>query len=138
MQLKAFNDHKGPMNDERRHYSRVKFDAELIISFEDHELVSRLLDISLKGALVEVDANEPISKGTHCKITIKLNGNDLVMDFEGVTVFVKESHVGFEFVNIDLDSLTHLRRLVELNIGDSDKVKGELFFLATHKTEDKD
>ncbi|MDX2472031.1 MAG: PilZ domain-containing protein [SAR324 cluster bacterium] len=126
------------MNDERRNYSRVKFDAELAIIFGDHELTSRLLDISLKGALVELEGAASVDKGTHCKIQIKLNGNNLVMDFEGEAVFVKDSHVGFEFVNIELESLTHLRRLVELNVGDSDKVKNELFFLATHRTEDKD
>jgi len=31
-----------------------------------------------------------------------------------------------------LESLTHLRRLLELNVGDPDKVKQELFFLASH------
>ena len=126
------------MTDERRHYSRVKFDAELTIETDGKVIVAHLLDISLKGALVELTGGEVIEKNTKCNIQIKLNGNELVLDFEATAVFVKDEHTGFEFDHIELDSLTHLRRLVELNVGDSDKVKGELFFLATHKIDNSE
>jgi hypothetical protein len=44
-----------------------------------------------------------------------------------VTVAHCESeHVGFHCDHIDIDSITHLRRLVELNLGDPELLEREL------------
>ncbi len=120
------------MSEERRHYSRVPFDAEISIYTQERSCPAHLLDISLKGALVEFHTGSPFSKGTTCHLKINLNGAELVLDIASKLVFCKEEQAGLEFQEIDLDCLTHLRRLLELNTGDSEKVKDELFFLATH------
>ena len=39
---------------------------------------------------------------------------------------VEDQHIGFRCEHIDLDSITHLRRLVELNVGDIDILNREL------------
>jgi hypothetical protein len=39
---------------------------------------------------------------------------------------VEDQHIGFRCEHIDLDSITHLRRLVELNVGDTDILYREL------------
>ena len=121
------------MTAERRNYSRVKFEAETACLWQGTSFPAHLLDISLKGALVEFDGVIPFAKGSDCHLELALNGRQLVIAFEARAVFEAKSQVGLEFMSIDLEALTHLRRLVELNTGDSDKVKDELFFLATHK-----
>lgn len=121
------------MTADRRKYSRVKFEAETTCIWQGHRFATHLLDISLKGALVEFDSHPPFAKGADCHLELALNGRQLVLSFEAHSVFESGSQVGLEFLGIDLEALTHLRRLVELNTGDSDKVKEELFFLATHK-----
>lgn len=121
------------MTADRRKYSRVKFDAETSCLWQGKRFPAHLLDISLKGALIEFDGHLPFAKGADLHLELALNGRQLVLSFESRSVFESGNQVGLEFLGIDLETLTHLRRLVELNIGDSDKVKEELFFLATHK-----
>jgi len=121
------------MTADRRKYSRVKFEAETTCVWQGKRIPTHLLDISLKGALVEFDSPPPFAKGADLHLELALNGRQLVLSFESRSVFESEIQVGLEFLGIDLETLTHLRRLVELNTGDSDRVKEELFFLATYK-----
>ena len=120
------------MNEERRNYSRVKFDAEISLIDGDKIYPAHLADISLNGALVGYAGTSPLPKGSTCTLQISLNGAELVLTIESKVVFTGDEHIGLKFQGIELESLTHLRRLLELNVGDPDKVKQELFFLASH------
>jgi hypothetical protein len=44
----------------------------------------------------------------------------------GHLVHHKDGHLGFRCDNIDLDSVTHLKRMVELNLGNEDVLEREL------------
>jgi hypothetical protein len=52
-----------------------------------------------------------------------------VVTMSGVVVHLEGQHIGMECQNIDLTSLTHLRRLVELNTGDAELMNRELSHL---------
>ena len=121
------------MNENRRNFSRVKFESSCTIKAPGLEVEAALLDISLKGALVHLANPEQVTKGETYELTLGLNDNQLILSMRATLVFHKDVEGGFEFHELDIDTLTHLRRLVELNYGDSDKVKNELFFMATHK-----
>lgn len=71
-----------------------------------------------------------LSRGDDCVLDISLNNREIVLEVEARLVFHKDSHLGFRFFDIELESMVHLRRLIELNIGDPDKINDELFFLA--------
>ena len=92
---------------------------------------SRLIDISLKGALVSIDSEISIKKGDQCTFSFTLTDSDINLTIESHFVFIKENQFGIKFKYIDLESMIHLRRLVELNIGDPDIIQDELFFLVT-------
>jgi hypothetical protein len=51
---------------------------------------------------------------------------DTVITMWATAMHVEERHVGLRCDNIDLDSITHLRRLVELNSGDPAILEREL------------
>ena len=118
--------------EERRNYSRVKFDAEIALLIGEDSHPAHLADISLNGALIQFDGASPIQVEEKCRLQINLNASELVLTIDSKAVFSKDDQVGLQFLEIEIDSLTHLRRLLELNVGDPDKVKNELFFLATH------
>ncbi|MBE0387026.1 hypothetical protein PLUTE_a2068 [Pseudoalteromonas luteoviolacea DSM 6061] len=46
---------------------------------------------------------------------------------------IEEAHLGLHCAQIDLDSVTHLKRLIELNIGDDDILHRELENLTLHE-----
>jgi len=110
---------------ERRHYERVPFIAEVIMSDGTSEWTSALLDISLKGVLLEPPSDiEPEFDKTY-DIELIL-GEETEIKMRGKISHAKGAHWGLEWENIDLESLSHLRRLLELNMNDPDEINREL------------
>jgi len=116
-------------NDERRNFSRVKFQSKCYLTFEDKKIEGLLVDLSLKGALVLNDEKLDVNSGDSCTFNFSLDGAGFELNFNATLVYYKGDQLGVRFGNIDLESMIHLRRLVELNTGDSNKVQDELFFL---------
>lgn len=116
--------------DERRHFWRAAFDAPVRLIDAHGSSEAHLLDLSLKGALVEVGAGWPVQKGGHCQLHLKL-GADAVINMWTTATHIEGQKVGLHCDRIDLDSITHLRRLVALNAGDSNLLDRELHELVT-------
>ncbi len=77
----------------------------------------RLLDVSLQGALVEAPPGMWGAVGTRGRLRLTL----LPTTFIAMDVAVARTHghcLGLRCVNIDLDSITHLRQLVARNSDD--------------------
>ena len=108
---------------EHRHSHRVKFDC--LVHFETSECrhICELVDISLQGALIAACSGATPTAGTPCKLVISLSGSDEIkITMIGRIAHKMENRVGIHCESIDLDSMTHLRRLVEYNLGDVDLV----------------
>ncbi len=86
---------------------------------------SRLLDISLKGALIVAPADWETDSAVGCQLELRLDG-DVVISMDGTVVHCEEGHLGFRCDHIELDSISHLKRLVELNLGDEALLEREL------------
>ena len=113
------------MTDERRHYQRVTFDAEILIESDDTSWLCHLVDISLKGLLVIFPDEITTKIGEHYQMEFRL-GVDAAIKMGVKVVHLKEHLVGLEWSDIDLESLTHLRRLLELNLSDPEEMHREL------------
>ena len=110
---------------ERRHYQRIPFIAEVLIEHDDQKYSCSLLDISLKGLLVEPPSDIAANKDdTYC-IELVL-GEDAAIRMEAKISHAEDAHWGMEWNNIDLEGLTHLRRLLELHMSDPDELNREL------------
>lgn len=105
------------MPHERRHFVRVSFDAPALLTTATDAFSVHVLDLSLKGALVMAPAQADLEAGMLCQITIPLadTGNHIAMSTE--VAHVEGLHTGLLCRGIDLDSVTHLRRLIELQLG---------------------
>ena len=103
---------------ERRHFVRVSFDAPALLTTSREAFSVQVLDLSLKGALLRAPAQASLEAGMACQLTIPLaeTGNHIAMSAE--IAHVEGTHTGLLCKGIDLDSVTHLRRLIELQLGD--------------------
>jgi hypothetical protein len=117
--------------DSKRNFSRVNFAANAQIELKYSVIEAELLDISLKGALMRPNTQPPVEKGTDCALKIFLHSSDVVLTFKAELVHIQQTDLGFKFLDVDIDTMTHLRRLIDLNIGDQDKITRELSFLIT-------
>ena len=114
---------------ESRHFSRIPFHADVQLHFmlPNTALISSLRDISLKGALVETLHPANVLIGKACRLHLVLREGDENIIMEGTVVHHEGNFVGIECKHIDMDSMTNLRRLVELNLGDEGLLERELF-----------
>jgi hypothetical protein len=114
------------MDQERRKHSRVAFHAPATLIFSDRMLEVVVLDLSLKGALVRLLAGTTLADQAPCKLRVQLDEMLAGIVMETRVVHLEGRHAGLLCLSIDLDSVTHLRRLVELNLGDSALLDREL------------
>lgn len=112
---------------ERRRNHRVLFDAPVSLQTVDGDTYATLLiDISLKGALAKRPENWHASKGDSISLSVHLGDADLVICMQTHIAHTEDSSIGFHCNAMDMESITHLRRLVELNLGDPDLLEREL------------
>lgn len=111
------------MTSEKRRFKRIPFDMPArIVS----TATVRVIDISLKGALIVKPAKWKGSKGDNFVIEIPLDSGAAVIRMDMSVAHIEAEHIGLTCEHIDLDSITHLRRLVELNLGDDELLHREL------------
>jgi hypothetical protein len=113
-------------SDERRRFSRITFHRPAELDTLGERVSCELLDISLKGALFEVPATTRARVGQTATLTIRLDAGDAVIRMQGELVHREGHQVGLRCREIDIESIAHLRRLVELNLGDEDLLEREL------------
>lgn len=109
----------------RRRFRRIAFDARTELSQGNHRWPVKLLDLSLKGLLVQRpdpwqgDRNRIFSVDIHLS-----EETEIRMDVQ----LTHEEHdqLGFVCRYISLESVSSLRRLIELNLGDPQELEREL------------
>ena len=109
-----------------RRFRRVPFETKVSLTVDQDYWAGDLLDVAMKGALIETMAPLPIPTGTRCKLSIALPGTAISLNFEAELVHVEGLQYGFKFISEDLETLTHLRKLIELNTGDAETTRSEL------------
>lgn len=113
------------MTDEKRQYKRVAFDAEVLMEHDGESWLCHLVDISLKGALVVFPEGIEPKVDDLYEMELRL-GVEAAIKMHVKVVHQQEYLIGLEWSDIDLDSLTHLRRLLELNMNDANEMHREL------------
>jgi len=115
---------------EQRHHTRILFDADATLLFSDKSWQTKVIDISLKGALVQCPEGWNGKVGDKMTLQVHLDMGEHMNIYMHVSVaHIENKHIGFHCDDIDIDSITHLRRLVELNLGDEELLSRELSHL---------
>ena len=110
----------------RRQFTRILFSINATLSIEDNDYPISIHDISLKGALVTQTKSQQSLMGKLGLLTFMLSDGESEVTMNIAVVHEDEDEIGLQCNAIDIDSVTHLRRLVELNLGDSEQLNKEL------------
>lgn len=111
-------------NDKRR-FTRVAFDTEVIVHHGGRAWPSDLIDLSLRGLLVVRPDGFEIGVGSELDVDIVLN-EEVSIDVHGTLMHRTGDRLGLRIDRIGMESLMHLRRLLELNLGDPELFEREL------------
>jgi hypothetical protein len=110
---------------DRRQFSRVLFDAWVELRQGDKQWNAAIVDLSLKGLLVEEPADWVIDDQQPLHAAIQLDASASIQ-MKVRCRHAERGQIGFECEHIDIDSISNLRRLVELNLGDPELLERQL------------
>ncbi|MEO6281558.1 PilZ domain-containing protein [Roseateles sp.] len=120
------------MTTERRQFTRIAFAAGAELITTQAQLRCQVIDISLKGVLLQLPDGAAPQAGMPCLVKLPLGtgagdeGAETVIAMAGELAHVEGRHAGVICRSIDLESITHLRRLIEVNLGDPSASEREL------------
>jgi hypothetical protein len=103
---------------DRRQFWRAAFHSTVQMVDASGSMPAELVDISLRGALLKVPPSWAGNIDNTCQIKLKL-ADDAVIIMRAVVAHIQGRRVGVRCETIDIDSITHLRRLMALNAGDA-------------------
>ncbi len=113
------------MTADRRRFHRVNFEARVEIAQGQKNWQAQLLDISLKGLLLAKLGHYQLQPTMPLLVKVILSDQaSIAMAAQVVNQTLDQLHLAC--TTIDVDSISHLRRLIELNIGDPDAAEREL------------
>lgn len=110
----------------RRLFKRIPFNASVVLNTYPGKHECKLVDLSLKGALVERLLPWHATLGDPCSLFIKLADSETSILMAGEIAHVEKGRLGVRCTEIDLESATNLRRLVALNLADETELNREI------------
>jgi hypothetical protein len=114
---------------ENRYYSRIAFTADAEVYIDGVRYAAEMLDLSLRGTLLHFSASAvPVNLGVAYPLKINLPSSDMNLRFDAELVHQNGDYAGFRFQSLDVDSMTHLRKILDLNTGDHVKLTHEMEF----------
>ncbi|MGE0085456.1 MAG: PilZ domain-containing protein [Desulfococcaceae bacterium] len=113
--------------DNKRRFTRVPFRAQTSIDIQDKtHTVREIYNLAIGGCLLHFDSDA--KPGTLCRITIRLSEADDAVSIrvKGEVVRTDSGMLAVKFIQIDPDSLFHLRNIIRYNAADTRKVEKEI------------
>lgn len=117
-----------------RNFHRFFYNAEAKLISGENAYPCEIVDLSLKGCLLAFDHSWQGHSDHPYKLILKLS-DEVSIIMEVSAVHTVGNRVGFRCEHIDIDSMSNLRRLVELNLGNSELLERELAGLSDLNTE---
>ena len=113
-------------SEDRRHFWRVPFHATAELADAGGAAqAGRVHDLSLKGALFEAAEAWQGKPGEQCRLQVELS-EDTPIYMQATVMHVEGRNIGLRCDEIDIDSITTLRRVIELNAADPVLLEREL------------
>ncbi len=116
-------------NPERRRFTRIPYPKNVTLYSGMEALDSQIVDISLKGVLLNCPENHQPQTGDIYRLSIPMDGAAaIIMNIE--VIHTNEEVFGAEWTQIDMDSFANLKRTIELNIKENENMRKDIKTLA--------
>ena len=109
----------------QRHFTRISLDAPALLSTPEEKWETRLIDLSLTGALVELPDAWTGRMGSYYTLRVRLT-NQSYFSTEVVIRQADRDRLGMAFADLDQHGRDVIRWLMEVSIGDTSLLRHEL------------
>ncbi|MHB9098881.1 MAG: PilZ domain-containing protein [Syntrophales bacterium] len=110
------------MDNEKRKRVRVPVHLDVGIVLGEEPIKVQIINISLTGILCT--SNRLFHKDAVCKVVITLR-DDLRIAIDAKILRVGERETAISFISMDEESFAHLKRIVQYNADDADRIDEE-------------
>ncbi|WP_087021892.1 PilZ domain-containing protein [Thaumasiovibrio subtropicus] len=111
---------------EHRRFIRIVYNSPATISQQKQQWQSEIRDLSLHGLLlIRPKEWKPVHNNMY-NVAFSLQDSDIVLQMETELVHYCDDYLRMQIAHIDIDSISHLKRLVELNVGNDEFLHREL------------
>ncbi|CAH7209071.1 Cyclic diguanosine monophosphate-binding protein [Vibrio chagasii] len=111
---------------ERRQFSRVIYQVPAEISQGQVNVSGSVQDLSLHGLLIQCEELQQLNQENPVHVSFKLTNSDINIQLEATIVSTINTSMRLRIEHLDIDSIIHLKRLVELNVGDDELLYREI------------
>ncbi|MFI3275179.1 PilZ domain-containing protein [Vibrio sp.] len=111
---------------ERRQFSRVIYQVPTEISQGQVNVSGSVQDLSLHGLLIQCEEWQQLSHDVPVHVSFTLTNSDINIQLEATIVSTINTSMRLRIEHLDIDSISHLKRLVELNVGDDELLYREI------------
>ena len=111
------------MNQEKRRRTRVPVHFDVSILLGEEVIQTEMVNISLSGILCT--SNSLFQNNALCKVIVSLS-DDLKIVVDSKISRVDEREAAISFISMDDESFIHLKKLIQYNVGDADRIDKEL------------
>ena len=115
---------------DKRQFHRIFYNTKAKLTSENLSLECEIIDISLNGCLLRFQHSWNGDLEHLYTLHLQLSADNII-DMELSVSHIVDNSVGFKCEHIDIESITQLRRLAEINLGDSQLLERDLLSLAT-------
>jgi hypothetical protein len=111
------------MKQERRKRTRVPLHIDVSVLLRGEAIPVQTLNISLTGILCT--SKQLFQKDAPCKVIITLN-KDFHISIDSKILRIGREETAISFTSMDEDSFSHLKKLMQYNMGNADRIDDEL------------
>lgn len=111
---------------ERRHFTRIFYLTAAKLVQGTRQWRTQLVDVSLQGALLLRPEDWSPSDDKEYELCFVLGGSDIEIKMQVELTHEASKKLGFYCHHIDIDSASHLKRMIQLNVGEERLLYREL------------
>ncbi|QUM76510.1 PilZ domain-containing protein [Moritella sp. 24] len=114
---------------DNRQFQRVLFNHDASLTCNGHQWTTNVIDLSLRGLSCTKPRNVVFNINQLMTLSIKLNQEQVII-MEAMLIHNEKHTLGMRCTRIDINSISELRRLVQLNLADEALLHRDIKHLA--------
>ncbi|MFM2615051.1 PilZ domain-containing protein [Vibrio campbellii] len=115
---------------ERRRFSRIIYQVPALIEQGNLAMQATIQDLSLHGLLLNVEDAKPLDSLLPVEVGFSFIQSEQMMQFSADIISIAGNEIRLKISNIDIESISQLKRFIELNVGNNELLNRELEHLS--------
>ncbi|GAB2637326.1 PilZ domain-containing protein [Vibrio panuliri] len=111
---------------ERRRFSRIVYQAIAVVSQGENQVEASVKDLSLHGLLLSSSQSNQLDLTQPIEVKFQLPESDISIELKGRIISEEQGLTRVIIEHIDIDSISHIKRIIELNVGDDQLLHREI------------